>query len=286
MKKILIIVFLVLFYHIGYSNDFNEFYLKAEKASNSFYPGLKSYKCNVKTSQFDIIMNKMTASMPKDMPRPERPQLRKYWHHKKGMAVLLEGKNVFPYMQEFSKKMVSQFALELNGYFLPLDKKKERDILLNSAKKSTELKEKDVLLTIEFNNPIFVDGLFYKTGLPIPVEEVKSIAFTIEKDSGLIKKMNVLSGKDNIVTYEITANYEKKNNHNLISVLKLTSNDNSISAEFKTEFARIDKYYLPVKQTRMIDGKNITEEQKTITVEFSDYLLNKRIPEKVYKNER
>lgn len=283
MKKILIIVFLVLFYHIGYSNDFNEFYLKAEKASNSFYPGLKSYKCNVKTSQFDIIMNKMTASMPKDMPRPERPQLRKYWHHKKGMVVVLEGRNVFPYMQELSKKMISQFALELNGFFFPMDKKKERDLMLSSAIKKAELMGNKALLTIEFNNPIFLDNIFYKSGLPLPVDEVKLISFTVDKESGLIDKMNIVAGKDKSVTYEVIANYDKKNDQYLLSLLKLSTSDNSIKAEFKTEFIRVDGYYLPANQTRVLEGKDIPEEQRKIVVEFTDYLLNKKIPDKVFK---
>lgn len=286
MKKVILIIFVLLIHNIGHSDEFNDFYSKAERASNAFYSKLKSYKCDVKTSQFDIIMNKMTASMPKDMPRPEKPELKKYWHYKKGMVVLLEGKNVFPYMQEFSKKMISQFALELNGFFLPLNKKKERDLLLKSAKKNVEFKGNEVMLDIGFSNPVHIDGLFYKTGLPLPVENVNFISFNINKDNGLINKMTVLAGRDKTVTYEITANYDMKNNHNLLSVLKLSTSDNSLSAEFKTNFEKIDGYYLPVKQVRTLEGKEVPEEQKKIVVEFSNYLLNKKIPDKIYRNER
>lgn len=286
MKNVKFLIFFLLIYSIGYADEFDDFYLKAEKASNAFYPKLKSYKCDVKTSQFDIIMNKMTASMPKDLPRPERPELKKYWHHKRGMIILLEGRKVFPYMQEFSKKMIAQFALELNGFFLPLDKKKERDLLIRSAKKYVELKGDNVLLKVDFNDAMYVDGLFYKTGLPLPVQEVKSISFTINKYNGLINKMSITSGIEKIVTYELTAEYEKKENHHLLKVLKLSTDDNSVTAEFITEFGKINGYYLPVKQIRVLDGKDIPEEQRKITVEFTNYLLNKKIPEKIYKNER
>lgn len=285
MKKILLLIVLLVFPKYLYALNFFEYYSKAEKVSNEFYPKLKSYKCDVKTSQFDIMMKKMTSSMPPDMPRPERPHLKKYWHYKKGMAIVLEGKNVFPYMQDFSKKMVSQFALELNGYFLPIDKKKIREELLKKTKNYVEIKNESIFLNIEFDKPAEIDNIFYKGGLPLPTEKIKSISFQLDKETNLIKKMVVKEMKDNKeVIYELSTVYERRDKHNLLTKLILTTDDNSIKAEFYTEFGKFNGYYLPVKQIRIIDGKDIPEEQKNITVEFSGYLLNKNIPSKVYAN--
>jgi len=283
MRKI-ILFFLFVFCTVPvFGEDFMNYINKAEKASNEFYPKLKSYICDIKTSQFDIMMKKMTASMPPDIKRPEKPNLKKYWHYKKGMVVVLEGKNVFPYMQEFSKKMVSQFALELNGYFLPLDKKKERDELLKKSNNSVEIKDNTVILNINFDNPVYVDNLFYKQGLPLPVEHIKSISFEIDKSLGLVQKIQIKENKGKEVVYELKAYYEKKDGHNLLSKLILTSSDGSINGEFITEFGSFKGYYLPVKQTRILKGKTISQEESEITVEFSNYLLNKKIPAKVYK---
>lgn len=226
----------------------------------------------------------MTASMPEDIPRPEKPEIKKNWHYKKGMIIVLEGKNVFPYMQEFSKKMFSQFALELNGFFLPFDKKRERDLIIKGAKKYIEKGGDNVSLTLDFNNPIYVDSLFYKTGLPLPVKDVK--LFNIDKNTGLIKNMLISEGKDRAVNYELKVEYDNRDGQYLIRYMNLSTDDDSLRAEFNTEFSKIDGYYLPAKQTRVVEGKNIPEEQKNITVEFTNYLLNKRIPERIYKNER
>ncbi len=284
MRKIILFVIFVFWNAPIFGEDFLTYLNKAEKASNEFYPKLKSYTCDIKTSQFDIMMKKMTASMPPDMPRPERPHLKKYWHYKKGMVVVLEGKNVFPYMQEFSKKMVSQFALELNGYFLSIDKKKERNELLKKSNNVVEIKDSTVILKITFENPVDVDNLFFKQGLPLPTEHIKSVTFEIDKSLGLVQKLEIKVYKEKEVIYELKADYEKKGGHNLLSKLILTSSDSSISGEFITEFGTFKGYYLPVKQTRILKGKNISQEESEITVEFSNYLLNKKIPAKVYKN--
>ncbi|MCX7770078.1 MAG: hypothetical protein N2202_03235 [Proteobacteria bacterium] len=283
MKKIFILILLI-FSNYVYADDFNNYYLKAEKVANEFYPKLKSYKCDVKTSQFEIMMNKMTASMPKDMPRPEKPELKKYWHHKKGMVIVLEGKNVFPYMQEFSKKMISQYALELHGFFLPVNKKKERDALLANSKKIIEFKGDEVVLSISFIKPIFIDGLFFKTGLPLPTDDVKALSFNIDKDRGLVKRMTVVSGGEKEIKYEVIAEYENKEGHNLLKVLNLKTSDSSVVGKFVTEFGKINGYFLPIKQVRTLEGKDISEENKNIVVEFTNYLLNKKIPERVYKD--
>jgi hypothetical protein len=283
MKKIILFVLLVFFSVPVYGEDFQTYLNKAEKASNVFYPKLKSYTCDIKTSQFDVMMKKMTASIPSDMPRPERPNLKKYWHYKKGMVVVLEGKNVFPYMQEFSKKMVSQFALELNGYFLPNDKKKIRDELLKKSNNGVEVKDSTVILNIIFETPMNVDNIFYKQGLPLPTDHIKSLSFEIDKSSGLVQTLRIKENKENEVDYELKANYENKGGHNLLSKLILISSDGSISGEFVTEFGTFKGYYLPVKQTRILKGKNISYEESEIIVEFSNYLLNKKIPAKVYK---
>lgn len=267
---------------LTWAQDFNTVLKMTEKASNELYPGLKSYTCDVKTSQFDVMMRKMTSSMPKDMPRPESPNLKKYWHKKMGMKISLEGKNVFSYMREFSKKMTNQFALELNGFFLPKDKSKERKKLLDVANKRVEKINGGYLLIIDFQSSTNIDNIFFKNGLSIPTDKVSSLAIKIDEKDRLVKGMEIVYDSETKIVYEIEAIYEKKENHNLLTVLNLTAHDNSVKSTFTTEFTKINGYYLPKRQIRVLEGKDIPEEQKNITVEFENYEINKKIPRRIF----
>ncbi|MCX7965348.1 MAG: hypothetical protein N2596_01805, partial [Syntrophorhabdaceae bacterium] len=119
------VFFILIFFQTSFGSPLSDI----EKSVNLCLGDINSYVCDVETMQFENVMKKMTSGMPEDMGRPQKPTLRKYWHKQKGMAIRVEGKNVFPFMKEQAKRMSSQFALELSCFFLPMDMKKKREAL-------------------------------------------------------------------------------------------------------------------------------------------------------------
>ncbi|GAB4443643.1 MAG: hypothetical protein OHK0040_14360 [bacterium] len=245
--------------------------------------GLKSYICDVKTSQFDIMMKKMTAAMPENLPRPEKPVIKKYWHKDKGMVIRLEGKNIFPYMKEVSKKMSEQFALDLYGYFLPKEGKQLRDKLLKTADKKLEMVSGYHRFTITFKEKTDIKNAFFKGGLPIPTQDVKSITISVDMEKRLVKDIYIQYDKaEGYKEYKLLAEYKKIDNKYFLYNLYLMADDHSVMIGFRTDFDKIGDYYLPVKQIRTGEGPEVQEEEKRIEVEFVNYKINAPIPAGVF----
>lgn len=264
--------------------NFDEAFKKAEDTINiEQNKGLKSYICEVKTNQVDIMMKKMTAAMPEDLPRPEKPIIKKYWDRKNGMVIRLEGKNIFPYMREVSKKMSEQFALDLYDYFLPKDKKQLRHRLMKHAEKKLETIDEYQRFTITFKEKTNIDTAFFKKGLPIPTEDVKSIIMSLDTKRKLIKDMYI---KYDTVAgykeYKLLADYKNIDGKYFLYNIYLMADDHSVMVGFRTDFEKIGEYYLPVKQIRMGEGTNVPEEEKRIEVTFTDYKINEPIPADVF----
>ncbi len=285
MKKALIIAVFLVFYA---TNSFAVSLSKVERATNVCLGELRSYVCDVDTKQFENFMKKFTSGMPEDMPRPKKPVLKKYWHKKRGMVIRVEGKNIFPYMTERAKQMSSQFAVELSCFFLPMDAKKERAKLLKDAELSVR-KDGDIeIYTITFKEKKDIGNLFFKTGLPIPTNDVKSIEIIFNEKESLLEGLGIFYEKDqiNTVSLDLKINYMELEGKKYIDEINFKMSDESLKGSFKTEFTKIDKYYLPAKQIRITEGKDVPEENRKIEVNFKNYKLNVKIPKKIFFEEK
>jgi len=290
MKKItFIILSLLLLSTLSFAEEnFDEAFKKAESVVISEQnKGLKSYICDVKTSQFDIMMKKMTAAMPENLPRPEKPAIKKYWDKNKGMVIRLEGKNIFPYMKEVSKKMSEQFALDLYGYFLPHQTKQLRHKLLKNADKKLEIVNGYHRFTITFKDKTDIKMAFFKGGLPIPTDNVKSITISVDMQRKLVKDVYIQYDKtEGYKEYKLLAEYKKIDDKYFLYNLYLMADDHSVMIGFRTDFDKIDGYYLPVKQIRTGEGPEVPEEEKRIEVDFTNYKINTPIPAGVFEKKK
>lgn len=286
MKKLLIILSLLLLpsLTLASTEKFEKAFKKAEATiASEQNKGLKSYICDVKTTQFDTMMKKMTSAMPENLPRPEKPSIKKYWDKNKGMIIRLEGKNIFPYMQQVSQKMSEQFALDLYGYFLPSQTKKLRHKLLKGADKQLEIISGYHRFTITFKEKTDIKMAFFKGGLPIPTKDVKSITISVDMERKLVKDIYIKYDKtEGYQEYKLLAEYKKIDDKYFLYNLYLMSDDHSVMIGFRTDFDKIDGYILPVKQIRTGEGSEIPEEEKRIEVEFTNYKINTNIPAEVF----
>ena len=69
--------------------------------------------------------------MPSDVPRPERPELMKFWNRKSGTVIRSTTTTAFPYMQQMINRFSQRFAIDLGSLFLPAEKEAEREIAVN-----------------------------------------------------------------------------------------------------------------------------------------------------------
>lgn len=286
MKKLVIILCLFLLPSLTFASteNFDEAFKKAEIAViTEQNKGLKSYICDVKTTQFDTMMKKMTSAMPENLPRPDKPLIKKYWDKNKGMVIRLEGKNIFPYMQQVSQKMSEQFALDLFGYFLPAQTKQLRHKLLKDADKQLEMISGYHRFTITFKEKTDIKTAFFKGGLPIPTQDVKSLTISVDMQRKLVKDIYIKYDKtEGYQEYKLLAEYKKIDDKYFLYNLYLMADDHSVMIGFRTDFDKIDGYILPVKQIRTGEGPEIPEEEKRIEVEFTNYKINATIPAEVF----
>lgn len=279
-KSILITFFIFIFSSVVFGSPLSDI----ERSTNLCLREIKSYVCDVDTMQFENVMKKMTSGMPEDFNRPQKPVLKKYWHNKMGMAIRVEGKNVFPYMREQAKRMSSQFALELSCFFLPMDMKKKRDELIKDAELSVTQQGDFKKVLISFKDKKDIDNVFFKTGLPIPTKDVKGVEILFNNKELLLEGINIIYEKDQINTkvVELSIKYINLEGKKYIDEINILANDGSLKGSFKTEFIKIGKYYLPSKQIRFIEGSNIPEENKKVEVNFKNYKINMKIPKKIF----
>lgn len=285
MKKLILFFLLVFLSTLAFAEEnFDAAFKKAENVVVSGQnKGLKSYICDVKTSQFDIMMKKMTAAMPENLPRPEKPAIKKYWDKERGMVIRLEGKNIFPYMKEVSKKMSEQFALDLYGYFLPKDGKQLRTKLLKGAEKKLEMVSGYHRFTISFKDKTDIKNAFFKGGLPIPTQDVKSLTISVDMEKKLVKDIYIQYDKtEGYKEYKLLAEYKKIDDKFFLYNLYLMADDHSVMVGFRTDFNKVGDYYLPLKQIRTGEGPDVPEEEKRIEVEFANYQINAPIPAGVF----
>lgn len=239
------------------------------------HPGLESYRVKLKTNKIDEMLTRMTSSMPQDVPRPERPDLMKFWNRKSGTVVRSMTTTAFPYMQQMINRFSQRFAVDLGSLFLPAGKKAERTTLLkDAAVKSAEAQIADQKIhhiEITFNEPTDVAGAFYGTSLDLPQRQINKLALDIDPEKSTLVQLEIEADGQQKLMIEIRHLDIKDNN--LPSEVTITSPDGSIEEKFITTFKQIDDYHLPIKQERQIRRPGLNEE---LLVDFSDYQLVKK----------
>ena len=238
------------------------------------HPGLNSYRVKLKTNKIDEMLNRMTASMPKDMPRPDSPELMKFWSRTGGSVIRSNAASAFPYMQQMINRFSKRFAIDLGSLFLPADMKAERTGLLKLASvKSAEAQiadQKTHHFEIVFKEPTDLAGAFYGIALDLPQRQITKLALDIDPQKKTLVHMEIESVESVALAVEIR-HFEDKGN-SLPSEVTITSPDGSIEESMVTTFKDVDTYHLPVKQERKIRRPGLDEE---LLVEFYDYEINK-----------
>lgn len=239
------------------------------------HPGLESYRVKLKTNKIDEMLERMTSNMPQDVPRPETPDLMKFWNRKSGTVIRSMTTTAFPYMQQMINRFSQRFAVDLGSLFLPADKTAEREKLLKAANvKSAETQIADKKIhhfEITFNEPTDVSGAFYGTSLDLPQRQINKLELDIDPEKLTVVHLDIEAEGQQKLVIEIRHLDIKDNN--LPNEVTITSPDGSIEEKFTTTFKQIDGYHLPIKQDRQIRRPGLDEE---LLVEFSDYVLVKK----------
>ena len=237
------------------------------------YPGLESYRVKLKTNKIDEMLTRMTASIPKDMPRPDSPELMKFWNRDSGTVVRSMTATAAPYMQQMINRFSQRFAVDLGSLFLPASKVAEREKLLKQATIKTTKSEIAGNQThhyeITFPEPTDVGGAFYGTSLDLPQRKINKLSLDINPVKRTLVLMNIESEEREALTVEIR-HLQTKNN-SLPSEVSITSPDGSVEETFVTTFKEIEGYQLPIRQERKIRRPGLEDE---MLVEFIDYELN------------
>ncbi len=244
-------------------------------------PELRTYEVTLQTSKLAQVLENMTASMPPDLPRPSVPQLRKYVSRAQGGTVVrAEGQKVFPYMQEMVARFSNELAIELRTLFLPMAAVEARQTLLENARvKSSETRlgeSRTLTVEVGFPAPTELNGAFYQVGLNLPQSDIKGLAFDLDPDLNLLKRLEITTASGQMQTVELR--------HRLVEggyqprEIRITTPDGSIDDHVSVTFGKVQGYWLPLTQVRTIRRPGRAE---TITVTFSDYRLNVPLPEQV-----
>lgn len=241
-------------------------------------PGLLAYEVKVEPSKLEEMIEEMTANMPAELPRPEAPVLRKYWSRKADRAIILmEAEQSFPYMVEMVRRFSSRFNIELRNFFMQPKQAKQRDQLLAGAKiktfESQVESRRNLHLNIDFGRPIDLGEAFYRQGLGIPAESILSLAFELDPEEKLVRRLEIVTASQE--QYLVEVRYQQENKTPLPQEIRITTADGRIDDRFETTFLEVDGHLLPARQVRsMRHGSR----EETITVDFSDYRLNPELP--------
>ncbi len=237
------------------------------------YPGLNSYRVKLKTNKIDEMLTRMTSSMPKDMPRPDTPELMKFWNRKSGTVVRSMTATAFPYMQQMINRFSQRFAVDLGSLFLPADKTAAREKLLKLATvknvKSEIAGNQTHHIEITFPEPTDVGGAFYGISLDLPQRKITRLSFDINPAKRTLDQMDIEGIETTPLSVEIR--HLDIDNNSLPSEVTITSPDGSVEETFVTTFKKIEGYPLPVTQERKIRRPGLEEQ---LLVEFIDYELN------------
>lgn len=234
------------------------------------HPGLESYRVKLKTNKIDEMLTRMTASMPKDVPRPDTPELMKFWKRGAGSVVRSTTVTAAPYMEQMINRFSQRFAIDLGTLFLPIEKEVERTRLLQTATvkdSETEIAGSKIHhFEITFGTPTDVAGAFYGTSLDLPQREINRLALDIDPVKNILVHMEIEA--ETMPKLGVDIRHLDIANNNLPSEVSITSPDGSIDEKLVTTFTELQGYHLPIKQERKIRRPGLEEE---LLVEFSEY---------------
>ncbi len=245
------------------------------KQYSESHPGLASYRVKLKTNKIDEMLGRMTSSMPPDVPRPEVPNLIKFWDREAGTVVRPATTSPFPYMQQMIDRFSQRFAIDLGTLFLPASRAGEREQLLRKAtvkSSKSEIADRSVHhVEISFSEATDIAGAFYGIGLDLPQRKITRLELDIDPQKRTLVNLEIASEESAPLTVAIR--HFEAGGHSLPSVIAITSPDGSTDEKFTTTFREIKGYHLPVKQERSIRRPGLEE---YLLVEFFDYELKRR----------
>ena len=253
----------------------------AAQADDLLQPGLENYQVRVETTKVEEMIERMTASMPKDVPRPPPPAISKYWQRGAPRSLIVaEGESSAPYVTQMVERFSNALAVELDALLLPADKIAERRELAAGAtlKSSTVSLGNNTIqrIRIEFPAPTDLNQAFYKTGIRLPQKQILALTFDIDGNTGSITELTILTEDRLLLTAEIR--YRKIASGYLPERIQVTSPDGHIDDLFEVTFAESGGFELPKRMVRSIRRPDLKDE---LDVTFSNYLVNQRLPEQV-----
>lgn len=279
MKPLLLIATLLLLPFSAWA-DASALLEHASRAMNDQQPDLLNYRATVETDQVETMLARMTANMPANQPRPQVPELFKYWdRQRQASLVRAEGSEVFPYMQEMIGRFSSNFSVELFDAFLPLGRDAERAALLGQANLQQYRVESAAgpLTEVElrFAEPTNLGGAFYRDRLGLSQQRVMRLLLAID-DKQLLRRLDIT--QESGPSWSLSLDYEPHGGLQLPTNLHLRGDQGQREMRVKTRFAEQGGFWLPIEQQQSLRQGEQSEERR---VRFSDYQINGTLPEAV-----
>ncbi|MBW2519374.1 MAG: hypothetical protein JRD88_03370 [Deltaproteobacteria bacterium] len=253
----------------------------AARQDDQLHPGLNTYQVTVETSKIDETIQKMTASMPADLPRPQPPNVIKYWRRGAPESVILaEGEQAHPYITQMVERFSNSLAVELEAMLLPHSKAEQRQQLAQEA----NIKMTEVVMAanrlqrfeLQFEEPKDLDQAFYATNMRLPQKEIKTLIFDIDLTSNTISEVNVITTEGIHLTTEIR--YRQIDNVWVPERIHTTNPNGTIDDLIEVSFTAVGDYQMPAKMVRTTRRPELNDE---LEVNFRDYIINQPLPESV-----
>ncbi len=249
-------------------------------ANSAAQPGLKSYLVTIETSRIAEMIDRMTAGMVADVPRPKPPVINKFWQRDGGGGIVAGPEPLQPYVAQMVDRVSTHLAVELNALLLPADRSEQRRNLAAAATvKSTEVVLAEELLQrleISFNEPTDLGASFYAPGIRLPQKQVKALVFDIDVRAKVVNEMMIFLADGRKLIVEMR--YFDAPGGRLPERIKVTSPDGKIDDLFEVQFTKISGFYLPKSMRRILRRPDIQED---IEIHFRNYRINQPIPEAI-----
>jgi len=282
VKHLLLISLLILFAQPGLADDLQSVEMVA-RAYAKKQPALENYQVTIETDKIGEMLERMTANLPADAPRPEPPVIRKYWQRNTGKSLFrAEGPNVFPYMQEMVRRFSGDFALELYSFLLPSGRSADRAALAGKAE--VVVADNDLAgvklqtTTLKFRAPVDLNGAFFTDGMGLPQKQVSRLVIDVNPKQEVVTRLEATLSDGQVLTLEVR--YREVSAGQLPEEFLLTSLDGSVDIRFATRFELVDGIWLPESQERVVRHG---DKQEVIMVSFVDYQVNVEFNEDIRK---
>ncbi|MHB1397131.1 MAG: hypothetical protein ACYCYJ_00310 [Trichloromonadaceae bacterium] len=253
---------------------------QASRTMNDQQPALLNYRTRVETDQVETMLARMTANMPANQPRPQVPQLFKYWdRQRQASLVRAEGGEVFPYMQEMIGRFSSTFAVELFDAFLPLGREADRAALLGQASlhqyRSQSAAGPLTELELRFAAPTDLGDAFYRNRLGLAQQRVVRLLLAID-DQQLLRRLDIT--QESGPSWSLSLDFKPHGALHLPTGLHLRADQGQRELQVETRFAEQGGFWLPVAQQQSLRQGDKNEQRQ---VQFGDYQINTTLPEVV-----